>query len=161
MSLSRDDVERGTRGLWEASGPSASSATAVATLCLGPNAESPPPPGNLIWHHSHPKMALESKNWKECEASPAVVSGTATVPLLPTTKHTFPRVPGNAHHFLNTHSSADMPESHPAHLLSAGSSSLCPTFYGNLHKFTPLFEQFTKIYVICRAVWIWPLPPPH
>ena len=32
--------------------------------------------------------------------------------------------------------------------------------YRNLHKFTPLFEKFTKIYVIYSANWIWH-PAPH
>ena len=32
--------------------------------------------------------------------------------------------------------------------------------YRNLQKFTPLFEKFTKIYVIYSANWIWPPPPP-
>ena len=33
--------------------------------------------------------------------------------------------------------------------------------YKNLQKFTPLFAQFTKIYVIYSVNWIWPpaLPP--
>ena len=32
--------------------------------------------------------------------------------------------------------------------------------YRNLHKFTPLFEKFTKIYVIYSVNWIWH-PAPH